>query len=214
MLATKPFGVPVHALPLLGHGPRDRRRGQGSDYRLEAFADDLEAQIDALGLPPCALVAHSLGAFVASMVVARSPHRFSRVLLEEIPVPAARRTWRVPVAPHSALAMWLGAWWSRDHIDPHLVMPVLRQLSRPKPGWWRDWADIDLPMLVVAGGKSSYLDQSRYPELVRVARDARLVTIEAGHRVHIEAEDRFLDVAVPFLTGIERPASGWNHDMV
>ena len=86
VLAFNIEGVVVHQLSLLGHGPIDTRRGVGTDYSLDAFTHDVVEQMDALKVDRCALVGHSLGALVSSMVAQRQPDRIDRVLLEDMPV--------------------------------------------------------------------------------------------------------------------------------
>ena len=76
-----------HKLRRGSDGPIGIRRGAGTDYPLEAFATDVIEQMDALKVDKCALVGHSLGALVSSMVAQRQPDRVDRVLLEEMPVP-------------------------------------------------------------------------------------------------------------------------------
>ena len=57
-----------------------------------------------------------------------------------------------------------------------------------------------MPVLIIGGGKSSYLRQDRLRDVAKALPDARLTTIEGGHRTHITKADEFCDVAVPFLT--------------
>ena len=62
-----------------GHGRSDPP--EDKDYTLEAGADDLLAVVDAVGIDQFILVAHSMGAGVASVFAATYPHRVRGLLL-------------------------------------------------------------------------------------------------------------------------------------
>lgn len=208
VLAFKAYGVPVHSVPLLGHGPRETRRGTGSRYLLEDFADDLVDRIDALGLDGCAITGHSLGALVTSLVVQRQPDRFSRVLLEDMPVPRREAGDPPPMRRFSdVLVMEAAALLGRDRFDPRMVWRVSGQLLGPRPQWWKALGRMTMPVLLVGGGRSSYLRQDRLREVAQTLPDARMVTVDGGHRSHITREKEFYDVAVPFLSNgrLENP---------
>ena len=201
VLAFNVERVPVHQLSLLGHGPIDTRRGVGTDYPLEAFATDIIEQMDARKIERCALVGHSLGALVASMVAQRQPERFDRVLLEDMPVLRRVRQDPPPMRRYvDTLIMEVAALAGRKRFDPKMVWKVSRELLKPNPQWWNGCARMAMPVLIIGGGKSSYLRQDRLRDVAKALPDARLTTIEGGHRTHITKGDEFCDVAVPFLT--------------
>lgn len=120
VLAFNIEGVIVHQLSLLGHGPIGiRRGGVGTDYPLEAFTTDVIEQMDALKVDKCALVGHSLGALVSSMVAQRQPDRVDRVLLEEMPVPRRVRQDPPPMRTYvDAIFMEVAAFAGRKRFDP------------------------------------------------------------------------------------------------
>lgn len=181
VLAFNVEKVPVHQLSLLGHGPIDTRRGVGTNYPLEAFATDVIEQMDARNVEKCALVGHSLGALVSSMVAQRQPERCDRVLLEDMPVLR-----RVPQDPppmrrySDALLLEVAAVAGRRKFDPKMVWKVSRELLKPNPQWWEGMSRLTMPVLVIGGGKSSYLRQDRLHDVVNALPDARMVTIEGG----------------------------------
>ena len=93
--------------------------GAGTDYPLEAFATDVIEQMDALKVDKCALVGHSLGALVSSMVAQRQPDRVDRVLLEEMPVPRRVRQDPPPMRTYvDAIFMEVAAFAGRKRFDP------------------------------------------------------------------------------------------------
>ncbi|AOH44598.1 alpha/beta hydrolase [Propionibacterium sp. NM47_B9-13] len=201
VLALNVEGVVVHQLSLLGHGPADTRRGVGTDYPLEAFAADVIEQMDALKVDKCALVGHSLGALISSMVAQRQPDRFDRVLLEDMPVLRRVRRDAPPMRRYAdAILMEVAALAGRKRFDPTMVWKVSRELLKPNPQWWDGLSRMIMPVLVIGGGKGSYLRQDRLREVVNALPDARIVTIDGGHRTHITKGDEFCDIAVPFLT--------------
>lgn len=65
----------------LGHGYSDRPERFG--YTMDDHADTVVALIDALGLPECGIVAHSMGATVAIQVAATRPDVVSLLVLAE-----------------------------------------------------------------------------------------------------------------------------------
>lgn len=205
VLAAKARGVDPHCLTLLGHGPAGARR-RVDGYSLEAFVADAMAQINRLGLERFQLVGHSLGAHLASIIAESFPRRVSRVVLEEMPVPARSRTDSGPVRHRwSGLAIKIGGLAGYRSFDPLMVSRVLDQLGAPRPGWWQGLDRITMPVLMIGGGTSSYLDQDRFPLVAAELPDARLVEIDGGHRVHIAREAEFLDRVVPFLLGENQP---------
>lgn len=78
LLADHLPGVRLIAPDLRGRG---RSRDLGGPYGLEQHARDLVAVLDHLGLESVAVVAHSMGAFVAVLLAARFPDRVSSLTL-------------------------------------------------------------------------------------------------------------------------------------
>lgn len=199
VLATKPLGVDPHCLTLLGHGPAGLRR-KVAGYSLDAFVADAMAQVNRAGLDRFQLVGHSLGAHLASMIAERFPARVSRLVLEELPVPARSRSDLGPVRHRwSGVAIKAGALGGYRRFDPVMVSRVLDQLGAPQPGWWADLDRIAMPVLMIGGGPDSYLDQDRQKAVAARLANARFVEIGGGHRVHILQSAAFLDEVVPFL---------------
>lgn len=59
---------------------------------------------------------------------------------------------------------------------------------------------VDLPVLFMKGSNSPYIGEEDLPEIRRIFPDSRLQTVEgAGHWVHAEAPDAFLELARNFI---------------
>ncbi|MEE2674219.1 MAG: alpha/beta hydrolase [Myxococcota bacterium] len=214
----------VIALDFRGHGDADHPE----QTRVGALSDDLEALIDHLGRPPVRLVGHSMGAAIAldhacrhtdvrglvAVDVARGAskrsRRTARLALTLKRTYASReeaiaRYRFLPAADHASEAL-------RARIATHSVReepdgrfgfkfdPRWFSLpSRPRP----DLGKIRCPVLVFRGSESPMLTAEGARSLAAELRDARLVVVEgAGHHVHLDRPDAFLEAAVPFLGGV------------
>jgi len=91
------------AIELRGHGGSEP--AAGGDYGIAAFADDVEAVADDLGLESFVLAGHSLGAAVTVEVAARHPGRVAGLLLVD---PSGDQT-RAPRAEAEAFLSTLRA---------------------------------------------------------------------------------------------------------
>jgi esterase len=122
------LGYDVHCPQLLGHGTKRR-----DAYPLEAFRDDILAELDHLGLTDITLVGHSLGAVIASMVAAYAPSGVNRLVLEEMPVLRRNAEDTPPSrARGTAAALHVLGRLQRDY-GPRLTREVLSALRRPHP---------------------------------------------------------------------------------
>lgn len=171
---------------LRGHGDSDHP----GDYAFESMRDDVFALLDVLGIEQVAVVAHSMGTIVASLVAMDRPSAVSRLVLEEGPAPFPADPPRpVPDGPGPEPVSY----------DWRAVAAVARQRNAPAARHWDGLAEITAPTLVIAGGRASHLCQS---DLARVAAripGARLTTIEAGHMVHDTRPSEYLSIVRAFL---------------
>ncbi|WP_410788309.1 alpha/beta fold hydrolase [Kribbella sp. C-35] len=192
--AFEELGYRVHCPTLLGHASAPRRR----PYLLDDFRDQVLRDVD--GLADSTFVGNSLGAFVASAVAAADPDRVDRLVLEELPVPPRDAQDNGPtVRLMPALALLAAGWLTRRSCDPLLLRDVIADLRRPQPEWWAGLSTIRSPTMLLAGGPTSHLDQTRFHLVAETMPTATVATIEAGHRIHSKAPDRWLTTVRDFL---------------
>ncbi|MFD7024714.1 alpha/beta fold hydrolase [Promicromonospora sukumoe] len=195
-----------------GHGDSDRP-GQ---YSYELLTADTLAFCAALGVTDVsglAVVGHSMGAVTAALVTATlnasapsnstdtrtgpdtsttaasAPGPVTRLVLEDA----------TPTRPGGPR---FEPFDEPDHPVPFdwpLVNALRAQRSDPDPAWWDDALRITAPVLVVAGGPSSNVDQAELADFTAGVAHGKLVEIRVGHMVHDEAPDEFLAVVTDFL---------------
>jgi 3-oxoadipate enol-lactonase len=173
----------VYAPDLRGHGDSDWPGG----YTIEQLTTDLTAFLDALGLDQVTLGGHSMGGPPAYLYAARRPDRVTRLVLEEPapPWPRARRTATRPEGP-------LPFDWD--------VTALSNEFTEPQVSSWRAaLQQIQAPVLLVAGGPDSHVDQGQLAEMATEIPDCELVTIAAGHLVHAARPAEFTAELTAFL---------------
>lgn len=189
-------GCRAVAADLRGHGGSSRT----ATYPLVGFRDDVLGLLDALELEAAALVGHSLGGHVATLVAQEQPERITRLVLEEPPVPARGPSDERGLSLARFLLPVLGGLGLRRGFDRRALVSAIRQLRVPDPVWWDRLESIAAPTLLISGGPGSHISAQRLAEVAQRIRHGRLVTIPVGHRVHSRSPERFLAAVVPFLT--------------
>jgi esterase len=214
----------VLSLDLRNHGasPWEPRM----DY--PALAEDVAEFIAAQKLGHAAIIGHSLGGKVAMTLALSAPRLVERLVVVDIaPVPraathlaeveamrgldlvsvtrrAAADALLKPRIPDDAERAFLlqnlvfgedGPRWriNLDAISSGMDdMAGFPAFSAPYPG----------PVLVVRGALSDYVQDRDLPAFRRLFPAYRLVTIDgAGHWLHAERPQQFLDAVTPFLNG-------------
>ncbi|NKE63234.1 alpha/beta hydrolase [Lentzea sp. PSKA42] len=186
-------GRQVIAPDLRGHG----RSSWTGDYRLDSVQRDVVGVLDALDISEFDLIGHSLGGHVAALLAGRRPDRVRKLVLED-PSPPPRSG--EPRPPKRGASVFLALQvLARRGFDRRVVPQVLTQLRAPDPLWWDGLAAIKAPTLVIGGGPRSHVPAERLAEMAAEIRDAELITIDAGHRVHSTRPAEFRDAVLRFL---------------
>jgi pimeloyl-ACP methyl ester carboxylesterase len=182
--ALAPF-YRVYAVDLRGHGGSS----QPGDYSLELMHSDVLGLLRTLNLEEVRLIGHSLGGAVAYLVAEAEPGRVRQLVLEEPPPPLPAMPPRVVPTKPSVLLPF----------DWRVLDAITKQRNHPDSAWWEDLSLVSARTLVVAGGTDSHLPQDQVAALAGRIPDAMLVTIDAGHNVHVSHPDAFLAELLPFL---------------
>lgn len=134
---NQPFGLltPLHGTRLLafdfrGHG-QTQPLGDANKFTIDAFADDLNAFLDFLGVQEASIGGISLGAAVALDFALRFPHRVRGLVL-------SRPAWLDRTAPANLAIYDLIAKLLREHgaergLEAFLAMPQYAQISSESP---------------------------------------------------------------------------------
>jgi pimeloyl-ACP methyl ester carboxylesterase len=189
------LGYRVLAPDARGHGDSDRP----GEYTYELMAADALAFCAALGVDAApgglAVVGHSMGAVTATLVTTAlndatpAPGPVTRLVLEDA---TPTRPGGPRFEPFDEPDQPVPFHWP-------LVNALRAQRSDPDPAWWDDALRIEAPVLVVAGGPTSNVDQADLADFTAGVADGRLVEIRVGHMVHDEAPDEFLAAVGEFL---------------
>lgn len=179
---TQHFAARHHVIvpDLRGHGASDHP----GEYPLPAMAEDVVALLDHLGLERVTLVGHSLGGMVSHLLAMNHPGRVERLVLEDVPPPLPLKD-RAPVVEDDSTGF-----------DWRMVHDTERQFLDPDPGWLEGLSRITAPTLVLSGGAASPFDAAGTAARIP---GARLVTIEAGHLIHVTERKAFLRAVDDFL---------------
>jgi 3-oxoadipate enol-lactonase len=176
----------VYAADMRGFGESDRP-GQ---YSYQDMRDDVLAFLDVIGADDVDLIGHSMGGGVAWLAAEAQPGRLAHLVVEDTP-PMRRgaRPFRIPPAepPEDVPFDW------------EALLALTAQLLDPDPAWWDRLPTVTAPVLMIAGGPESHVQQQWFGDALPLLPDGRLHEIAVGHHVHAKAPDRFLEVVKPFL---------------
>lgn len=177
----------VLSLDQRGHGGSARP----GTYSFELMCEDLLLFADAMGLEQFTLLGHSMGGTVSYLFAEAYPSRIERLVIEDVAPPFSYKRIDIPSEPSDPLPF-----------DWFVVPSILNQLNEPNPEWWTRLTDIVAPTLIVGGGSTSHVPQSKLKEVADLIPSCDLVTIEgAGHHVHHVNVSAFLDAVKHFLNG-------------
>ncbi|BCJ48024.1 dihydrolipoamide acetyltransferase [Actinoplanes ianthinogenes] len=174
----------VYAVDLRGHGASSHP----GKYSFELMRDDVLAFLDAAGIPPCLLIGHSMGGTVAALLAIEAPHRVTHLVLEDSSVPRPGSLPRPPLPTPAEPAPF----------DFAAVNQIRAQLNDPDPAWWQALASLRVPTLIISGAESAIPHELLADSADRIP-DAVLVSVTAGHNVHVEQPTAFVTEIHRFL---------------
>ncbi len=204
----------VVALDQRGHGHSDHPPIEGG-YTRAAYLGDIEALIFQLGIGEAVLLGNSLGGVNAFQLAARRPARVRALVVEDIGAVIADDV--------SFVLAWEGSFPSRaalaDAVGPRFL-PYLEDAFRETGGGWRlafepramlasqaqlngdhwaDWLASSCPALLIRGSQSRVTSATMLTEMATRRPRTRLVTLDAGHVVHLDDPAGFAAAVRAFL---------------
>ena len=192
------------------------------------MADDLGELMERENILECHVVGHSMGGKVAMQFATSHPDRVSKLVIVDIAPKAYPPSHRAILAALEQLE--LQSFQSFGEIDAALAPAIpeaslrqflMKNITRVPSGgfqWRIDLASIaksydqltkpiiaaasyDRPALFMRGARSEYIADTDLPSIRAIFTRAELVTIaRAGHWLHAEATDEFLQILTDFLT--------------
>jgi pimeloyl-ACP methyl ester carboxylesterase len=207
--------MPAHlraiAVDLRGHGDSDR---PAADYSMTAFADDVLALMDTLGIRSATLVGHSMGTFIARRAAEIAPARITRLVLVGSALTA--RNWVIEdlltstesfTDPVDEGFIWdFQASTIRKPVPPEFFLRVVAESRKLPARVWRAsvagmWAfnpqrPIDCPTTILGGDRDTVFSVDEQVELFLSTKQATLhIETGVGHTLHWEAAERFVELA-------------------
>jgi pimeloyl-ACP methyl ester carboxylesterase len=193
----------------------DARRG----FEYGWLVDDLEAFLDALGLPSCHLLGFSMGAFTALGLAARWPARVrtlvvigagvgreprasvARRLMDPARIEARDPTWAGQLGRRHDAGQGPGAW---RYLLPAIAADAARQ-PPPEP---RVLRAVDAPTLVVVGDRDPFAPVDQAWALARQLPDSRLFVVPgAGHEAQVRRPALVNEALAGFYRATETAAA-------
>jgi esterase len=217
----------VHALDMRNHGGSP----WSDEMSYADMADDIRAYIEDNGLGQAAVLGHSMGGKAAMTLALLHPELVEKLIVADIAPVAYRHTMisyveamravdlskvtrrgevdaqlaaAIPEAPiRSFLLQNLVA--ENGSFSWRINLAVLGDRMDEITGFPTDdfaGRTFDKPTLFVAGERSDYVRESHHGEIHRLFPQARIEVIPgAGHWLHAEQPDRFVDNVLGFLDG-------------
>jgi pimeloyl-ACP methyl ester carboxylesterase len=193
----------VYLVNLPGFGTFRRR-----DHRFDlADASDwLAAWIEAVGIAPCHIVAHSMGAHIAIRVAARWPALVNRLVLVAPALVAGRRRLRsyplalIPAGRAASLSFLPILALDALRAGPLTLLRAARSLCSHDIG--AELGSVTAPTLLVWGDRDALVPATWASEVQAVIPDARLLILPgAGHVANYDRPGPFNAATRAFLAG-------------
>ena len=204
----------VVALDQRGHGHSDHPSVEGG-YTRAAYLGDIEALFTHLGVGEAVLLGNSLGGVNAFQLAARRPARVRALVVEDIGAVIGDDVsfvlaWEGTFPSRAALADAVGArflpylqdafretsdGW-RLAFDPRAMLASQAELNGDH---WADWLASNCPALLLRGGQSRVTSAPMLEEMAARRPHTRLLTLNAGHVVHMDDLAGFAATVRAFL---------------
>lgn len=213
----------LYQIDLRGHGASDKpERG----YAIEIFAEDLQGVLEALELDRPAIMGHSLGGLVTLYWASQHPATAAALVLEDPPLhtlPEILPAFDGWIQLASLTPEQAAAWYHQEY--PHWTLEDCQRraeaITGTATGVFSDLraasaqaleigdmdrtpilAGVQSPALLLRGntelgGMATPEDAERFQEFMPHGEVVEIT--EAGHGLHRDATERFLEVVVPFL---------------
>lgn len=181
------------------------------DYGLAAYADDVEAAVEGLGLGPTILLGHSLGARIAAVAASRPGASYPGTVLVDPPMsgpgrgtyPTTLEAFRKQLqqAQRGTDAEEVAAFWPRWSLRERelrarwLGSCASESIDATHRGFETEdffdhWGSVPHPTTLVYGADSPVVDAAGAKEAASANPRARLVEVpEAGHMVFWDAPE-------------------------
>lgn len=192
----------VYIIDLPGHG---HSKLSGA-WRLREIALLLAQWLQAMALPPVALVGHSMGGAIATQLVAYAPDLVERLVLVDAACLPLDNTLPMMLnrSARSILQRGGGGYplpMLRDTLKPRprLLWQAAREMK--KSDFRAELASLTLPTLIIWGERDILLPLALGQALAQVLPHATFVTMpESGHRPPLSQPVEFSRLVLDFLT--------------
>jgi N-formylmaleamate deformylase len=213
----------LYQIDLRGHGASDKPE---HGYAVEVFAEDLQGVLESLELERPAIMGHSLGGLVTLYWASQHPLAASALVLEDPPLhtlPEILPAFDGWIQLASLSPEQAAAWYHQEYPDWTLEDCQRRAeaITGTALGVFADLraasaqaleigdtdrtpilAGVQSPALLLRGnpelgGMATLEDAARFQEFLPHGEVVEIT--EAGHGLHRDATERFLDIVVPFL---------------
>lgn len=208
----------VIAPDLRGH---HRSAWPESGYALVDYVGDITGLLETMDIGRAAVVGHSLGALVALLLAVEAPETVSALVLEDPPTElraeiaqwlqallAAKRLPREITAlvmreiyPHRTEADWLD-YTDWLHATADGPFEALLQGADTQRDFLTMLASLTMPVLMLRGDPEagSAVSDPIAAQCREAIRSGELRTVpNAGHSVHLDQPDEYIDIVLPFL---------------
>lgn len=225
-----PPGRHIVAIDQRGHGETHPETG---GYSIGSFVADTLAVLESLGLERPHLVGHSMGARVAIAFAARHPGRIRTVTIVDIGPEQWKENWESTLEAFSKMPARFEsegaalAYAARGREMSESAKRIFLARLKPLPGggltwradlealnatvrnhrsrnYWREWAAIESPLLLIRGGASRELRPNVYEKMRMMQPSATYKELDGvGHNIPLIAPGQLASELIAFWANHE-----------